>query len=256
MIGFLKNLRRRDLRSSAFPEAWEDLLLRNVVHCVRLSAEEGAKLRADLRVFIAEKDWEGCRGQEITDEVQVAIAAQACLLTLALPGEPYTNVSTVLVYPAGYVVKQKAMRPGGVVQSFRSHRIGEAWSHGPIVLSWADALAGGRDESGGHNVVFHEFAHKLDMRTGDADGVPRLMDDEQYQRWESVMSKEFNRLVAQSESGEATLLDQYGVTNGAEFFAVATECFFMRPVEMSERHRSLYEVLRDYYRQDPAMREV
>lgn len=254
MFGFLKNIKRKELRSAPFPERWEEILRENVAHYGRLTEREREKLRGDLRIFVAEKDWEGCRGQEITDEVKVTIAAQACLLTLCLDGDYYSNVSTVLVYPTGYIAKERAHRPGGFVEEYQSHRLGEAWTHGPMVLSWADSLAGGRDEADGHNVVLHEFAHKLDMRNGVPDGVPRLLDDELYGQWEAVMSAEFAELVAKSESHEATLLDKYGATNGAEFFAVATECFFERPVEMREEHPRLYGVLRDYYRQDPAER--
>jgi MtfA peptidase len=256
LFGLLKNLRRKELRAAPFPERWEEILRQNVSHYRRLDTDEREKLRGDLRVFMAEKDWEGCRGQEITDEVQVTIAAQACLLTLHLDGEPYPNVSSVLVYPAGYVAPERAIRPGGIVDERKSHRIGEAWSHGPIVLSWADALEGGRNESDGRNLVFHEFAHKLDMRSGPPNGVPRLMTDAQYEEWSEVMSAEFSELVARSHYHEATLLDKYGSRDGAEFFACATECFFELPLDMREQHPRLYGVLRDYYRQDPAEREA
>ena len=179
-----------------------------MTHYARLTEIEQAKLRGDLRIFIAERDWEGCGGQEISAEVQVVIAAQACILTLCLESDLYPNVSTILVYPVGYLAPEKTYRPGGVVQETKSHRLGEAWTHGPMVLSWADALAGGRNEADGHNVVFHEFAHKLDMRNGSPDGVPRLLDDEQYARWAQVMSIEFAELVAKSESREADALGQ------------------------------------------------
>lgn len=252
MFGLFKSWRRKELREAPFPARWDEILRANVVHDQRLAPADREKLRDDLRVFIAERDWEGCRGLAVDDEVRVTVAAQACILTLGLSVELYSNVSSILVYPAGYVAPERAIRPGGIVQEFKSHRIGEAWSHGPVVISWADALASGRGETGGHNVVFHEFAHQLDMRSGAPSGVPSLADEEQYRRWDTVMSAEFMRLRAQSESGEATLLDTYGATNGAEFFAVATECFFEQPAEMARQHPRLYDLLREYYRQDPA----
>ena len=146
------------------------------------------------------------------------------------------------------------MTPGGLVMEGPSQRLGEAWYRGPVVLSWDAANPDGRHSSDGTNLVFHEFAHQLDMLDRSIDGTPPLGSREQYERWQEVMSAEFERLVDASERGEATLLDQYGATDPAEFFAVATECFFERPLPMRRRHPQMYEVMREYYRQDPAAR--
>jgi Mlc titration factor MtfA (ptsG expression regulator) len=254
MFGLFKSLRRKELRNAPFPELWNRIVDQNVHQYERLSGAERAKLRKDLRVLVAEKDWEACRGLEMTDEIRVTIAAQACLLTLGFDSDSYPDVTTILVYPTEFVAPERRERPGGVVHEFRSRRIGEAWTHGPVVISWADALAGGRGESDGRNVVLHEFAHKLDMRTGPPDGVPKLMNDAQYREWEAVMSCEFAELVSRSHAGDSTLLDTYGATHAAEFFACATECFFERPVEMREQHPRLYGALQGYYRQDTATR--
>jgi Mlc titration factor MtfA (ptsG expression regulator) len=132
--------------------------------------------------------------------------------------------------------------------------LGEAVYRGPVILSWADVIEEGRNPEEGHNVVYHEFAHQLDMLNGLVDGTPPLDTPEQYQRWREVMTAEYQALIRASEHGRATLLDKYGTTNEAEFFAVATECFFDRPVQLARRHAQLYEVLRDYYHQDPAAR--
>jgi Mlc titration factor MtfA (ptsG expression regulator) len=122
------------------------------------------------------------------------------------------------------------------------------------VLSWEAVRAGGQDHRDGHNIVLHEFAHQLDFLDGWVDGTPPLKSPEQYRKWHEVMTAEYERLLQESARGEATLLDEYGATNPAEFFAVATECFFEKPVCMERRHPLLYDVLREYFGQDTAVR--
>src|SRR5262249_27236571 len=133
-------------------------------------------------------------------------------------------------------------------------RSGEAWHRGPVVLSWDAVRAGGQDHEDGQNVVLHEFAHQLDFLDGYGDGTPPPGRREQYEKWHESMTPEYDRLVEESERGKPKVLDEYGATTPAEFFAVATECFFERPVQMRRRHPALYELLRDYYAQDPASR--
>jgi Mlc titration factor MtfA (ptsG expression regulator) len=256
LFTWLKRRRRRRLLDQPFPEEWLEILSRNVFRYARLDESEQAKLREDLRILVAEKHWEGCGGLTMTDEIKVTIAAQASLLLLGFRDEYFHMAPTVLVYPDAYVAPDRTITKGGVVLVGESHREGEAWYRGPIVLSWADALAGGRCQSGSDNLVLHEFAHQLDMQNGRVvDGTPLLVTREQYHRWQEVMSAEFDRLDRDCRRGRPTLLDCYGATDVGEFFAVATECFFERPREMSDRHPRLYETLQDYYRQDPARRE-
>ena len=247
---------RKALTEQPFPPEWEEILNRNVAQYALLTPDEQQRLRDDLRVFVDEKTWEGCGGLEITDEMQVTIAAQACLLTLNREHRYFPNVESILVYPTGYVAQGKAAEPGGIVVEGESHRLGEAWSNGPVVLSWQDVEIGGMNEKDGHNVVLHEFAHKLDQNDGAVDGVPLLDSDEQVEQWAEVMSQEYEKLVQASEHGRATLLDHYGATNGGEFFAVATECFFEKSVQMQHQHPELYELLKDYYKQDTAARQT
>jgi Mlc titration factor MtfA (ptsG expression regulator) len=234
-----------------FPPAWGKYLTANVSAYAHLSEPEQAKLRDRLRVFIAEKTWEGCGGLTITDEIKVTIAAQACLLVLGLDDFYFERVRTVLVYPHGYLAPPEPEGEPGIVDEADSVRLGEAHYRGPVVLSWSDALAGGKTHRDGRNLVFHEFAHELDMLDGAADGIPPLSAD-RLARWHEVMAAEYDRLVRDVERGRPTLLDDYGTTNDAEFFAVATECFFERPVLLQRRHPQLYDVLRDFYRQNPA----
>jgi Mlc titration factor MtfA (ptsG expression regulator) len=254
VFAWFANRRREEIREQPFPERWLAYLEKNVGHYPSLTESEQATLRADLRILIAEKTWEGGGGLELTEEMQVTIAAEASLLLLGLDHEFYPNVESIVVYPQDYVAPSKSRDPSGVVDEYGSTRLGEAWDNGPVVLSWSDARADSLNPTDGHNVVLHEFAHKLDMRDGAADGVPKLKDDEQYEAWAEVMSQEFAELVEQTEKGHKSLLDSYGATNPAEFFAVATECFFEKSVLMEERHPRLYKVLRDFYHQDTASR--
>jgi hypothetical protein len=234
------------LLAEPFPRGWLDILKRNVRQYRLLSRAEQAELRDRVRVFVAEKNWVGCAGVEVDDEMKVTIAAQACLLVLAIAHEyHYERIRSILVYPDTYVHP-----PGHRGWGHDEAAIeGEYWHRGPVVVSWTNTRES--PEHGG-NLVFHEFAHHLDDVDGEMDGTPPLESGEQTRRWEDVVGREFNRLVRSSARGQATLLDRYGATNRAEFFAVATECFFERPVALRQRHAELYQVLQDFYRQDPA----
>jgi hypothetical protein len=243
---WFKHRRRRQLLAEPFPETWLRHLRSNVPQYSLLTEQEQAKLRDRVRVFVAEKTWVGCGGLSVDDEMKVTIAAQACLLVLGIDYEyHYDRIQSVLIYPDAYL--HPAGMDGRLVHG--EHPVyGEAWHRGPIVLSWKNTKALG--EKGG-NLVFHEFAHHLDDLDGYMDGTPPLEHDQE-RRWERVVEKEYERLVRASEQGRATLLNQYGATSRAEFFAVATECLFERPIALKRRHPELYEVLRDFYRQDPA----
>lgn len=253
IFSWLKQRRRRRLLAEPFPPAWLEYLRRNVAHYRYLTEAEQARLGDALRIFVAEKNWEGCGGLVMTDEIKATIAALACLLVLGMEHNYFDRVLSILVYPHGYRPREESDR-GGLVPVHPSGRLGEAWYRGPVILSWSDAYHEGRHPREGHNVVFHEFAHQLDMLDGVINGTPPLRDAEQARRWREVMTAEYQALIRASEEGRATLLDQYGTTNEGEFFAVCTECFFDRPVEMAQRHPRLYDLLRDYYRQDPAAR--
>jgi len=245
---------RERLRTAPFPEAWLEYLEANVPQYTALSVTEREVLQGDLRVFIAEKQWEGCGGLELTDEIRVTIAAQACLLTLCLPNNLYPNVRSIFVYPTAYVAKTQTVGPAGVVTEEESVRLGEAWQDGPVVLSWSDVKSGGQIPGDGHNVVFHEFAHQLDLMDGEVDGYPRLHENGDYPRWQAALSEEWAYLAEQAEKGRATVLDHYGATSAGELFAVATEAFFEKPRQLHLRHPQLYQVLKEYYRQDPRER--
>ncbi len=253
---WFRRRRRQALLLQPFPDAWRAILEQDVPWCLALSDAEFTKLCDDLRVIIAEKTWEGCGGQEITDRVKVVIAAQAALLILGLePREHryFPTTRTILVYPKAYYDPRPEEGFDGVYDE-TSWREGEAWYRGPVVLSWRDALRGAHHADDGRNLVLHEFAHQIDMQDDVLDGTPPLRSREDYRDWQRIMTAEFQRLIEASERGRATLLDDYGATDEAEFFAVATECFFERGLAMHARHPELYALLQRFYRQDPAAR--
>lgn len=224
-----------------------------MVHYTFLSGAEQQHLRNLTQVFVEEKDWEGCGGLEIDDEVRVTIAGQACLLLLGLDHVLYRNVGAILVYPS--TVLPTSMGYDGQVQRGPMPILGQAVYRGPVILVWDAVKRGGAHPRDGHNVVYHEFAHKLDMLDGTVNGTPPLHTKEQYAKWAAVCTAEFNDLRQRSERGRKTFLDPYGGVNEAEFFAVATEYFFDQPVQMRRGHEALYEVLMSFYNQDPAERE-
>jgi len=251
IFGWLKRRRRTSLLAKPFSDDWRRILNRNVGFYGLLSAAERAKLESDLRILIEETSFEGCAGLEITDEIKVTIAAQAAILLLGFPDGSFDRVKTILVYPSGFRSPKGWTGPGGLVDLDHAGNLGEAWRQGPVILAWDSVLAGGRDANDGRNLVLHEFAHRLDFLDGFADGMPPLAGADHERRWREVMNEEYERLLAESQNGVPLVLDAYGATDHAEFFAVATEAFFETPVALKRRHPELYEILRDFYRQDP-----
>ena len=257
MFHWVINRRRKKLTQAPFPSLWEDIIRRNVAHYCILEDDERAHLRALIQVFIAEKNWEGAGGLELTDEIRVTISAQACLLLLGLPHNYYRNVKSIIVYPSTVVPPQR--NPGFFENTFAPVElehpiIGQAFQQGPLIIIWDAALHDGRHPESGHNVIYHEFAHKLDMLDGAADGTPPLRDRAEYRDWVLTCSREYLRLKHDTEKGKKSFLNAYGATSEAEFFAVATEQFFNQPRLMIEHAPDLYRVLQEYYRQDPAKR--
>lgn len=257
MFHWLRDHNRTETRKRRFPAEWEDFVRKNVIHYSLLEDAERAELQAMMQVFLEEKEWEGCGGLELTDEIRVTIAAQACLLQLGLPHDYYRNVETILIYPSTVVPPERRVgvfeRVDGPLEP-DTPILGQAFARGPVILVWDAVLHGARHPEQGHNVVYHEFAHKLDMLDGSADGTPPLAGREQLDEWVAVCSREFLRLRSLAENGHKTFLDSYGAKNEAEFFAVATEEFFDRPLALQQHAPDLYRVLSDYYLQDPAAR--
>jgi Mlc titration factor MtfA (ptsG expression regulator) len=246
----LRDYRREKLTRKPFPPEWEAILNRSVVLYRHLPDPLKNELHGHILVFLHEKTFEGCAGLEMTEEMRVTIAAQACILLLGRKPTYYPTLYTILVYPSAYVAKQTTV-VGAMHVEEDSVRAGESWTRGEVVLAWDEVRREAVDLSAAHNVVLHEFAHQLDQEDGRADGAPILGKGSSYATWARVLSAEFQDLRRKALSGRKDVMDAYGATNPAEFFAVATETFFERPREMKLKHPGLYEELRSYYELDP-----
>lgn len=254
VFGTIRKWRRRRLENEPFPPAWLRVLRERVPYYALLFDGEQAELRKLIRVFLSEKKFEGCGGQAITDEIRVTIAAQACILLLNREHDYYGGLHSILVYPSSYVAPAKFIDDLGVVHEGDEGRLGEAWLRGAIILSWDEVRQDAVDFDDGYNVTLHEFAHQLDQQDGTFDGAPLLEKSSHYRSWARVLMKEYQALGRAAERGQETLIDQYGATNPAEFFAVVTEAFFEMPEALKEEHPELYEELRKFYHQDPLAR--
>jgi len=252
ILGFLNERRRRKLRAQPASNEWLSIIERDVPFFHRLSASDKAELLGHIQVFLDEKRFEGCAGLELTDEIRVTIAAQACLLLLHRKTDYFPQLLTILVYPSAYMVEERRPVNEHVWEEGTTSRLGETGLRmGSMVIAWDAAKSGAADPSDGRNVVFHEFAHQLDFEDYATDGVPMLATRKQQISWAAVMRVEFASLRAAEETGIPTLLDAYGATNPAEFFAVSTEAFFERPCALRAGDPKLYAELQRYFQQDP-----
>lgn len=253
LFSWFQNRRRRRITQVPFPEEWESVLSRNVLHFQYLTAAQQIQLKEFVQIFVAEKHWEGVDGFEITPEVQVTTAAQAGLLALGSTQTFFEHVLSILVYPGEYERKQQTQNSDGIVTEHRLQMLGEAEWRGPVYLSWPDVLEGGRRRSVGHNLVLHEFAHQMDMLNGRfVDGIPPLNSRSELQRWLSICELEHKALVERCRRREPGIIDCYGAQNAAEFFAVLTEAFFENSLALQQHHPDSYGLLSDYFQLDPA----
>ena len=214
-----------------------------------MGSELQQQLLKKIQLFIAEKNFEGCGGLVITDEIRVTIAAQACLLLLNRRIACYPQLETILVYPTAYEDNKRRMI--NTQEDNLGPRVGESWQAGSVVLAWDHVIAGVTNYQDGHNVTFHEFAHQLDQLDGSADGAPPLASWSAAVIWARVFTSEYEKLNAELRSGRKSIIDSYGATHPAEFFAVATEAFFEKPRQLSQKHPALYNELKQYYAVDP-----
>ena len=253
VFGLFKSRRRERLRALPFPDEWRRTIERNVPIVRRLPPADRQELLGHVHVFLAEKHFEGAGGLELTDEIRVTIAAQACLLLLHRETDYYPLLKSIIVYPSTYVVPGEHHMGDGIWEEGDEPYLGHTQQNlSALVLAWDSSLHGAMAIDDGENVVLHEFAHQLDFEGGGVDGTPPLDSKRQYASWARVLGAEFDALRRASEWGRPSVLDEYGAENPAEFFAVATEAFFERPVELREKHPALYGELRAFYQQDPA----
>ncbi|MEA5476325.1 M90 family metallopeptidase [Pseudanabaena galeata UHCC 0370] len=246
---FVKWQRDR-LMAQQFPKTWLSIIESNLSIYRDLTSEQQKELLGYIQVFLKEKQFIGCLGLQITEETKVTIAAIACLLLFGDRKTYFPNLRSILVYPHAYIVNELTMN-SYVVEERRVARLGESWTRDQLVLSWEQVQQDIRNWKDGHNVILHEFAHQLDQEDGQAEGVPILARALDYEIWKQVMSAEYLQLCDRVENGNKTVLDSYGATNPAEFFAVATETFFEKSKQLNQKHPSLYELLQRYYRLDP-----
>jgi len=251
-MGWLKDWKhRRVLARHSIDHALWNATVASLPFLQGLSAEEMQRLRDMALLFLAEKQFSAAHGFRLNDAMRLAIAVQACLPVLNLGLDRYDVWSEVVVHPGDFKVQISETDDHGVVHEFNDERAGESWPGGPVVLSW-DAAAHAPDM----NVVIHEFAHKLDMANGEADGMPPLHSGMDRRVWSEAFRVAYEGLCDAVDRGKDTWLDPYAAEAPGEFFAVVSEAFFEAPNETRRRYPDVYEQLKQYYRQDPARRLI
>jgi MtfA peptidase len=257
MFRWLTERRRKRLLETPFPADWSAILERNVAAYKLLDDDEKQRLRDLVQVFIAEKHWEGVGGLELTDEIKVTIAGTGCQLLLGRDHDLFNEVESIVVYPSTVVLPEPARSffdPGARPTRGETPVLGVVHRGGALVLAWDSALRGARDPRDGRNVVIHELAHKIDFLDGMADGTPPLPSGSARRAWAKAFAPAYLAHKERAERGEPSFLDDYAVTNEAEYFAVATEAFFERPHALARELPEVYAALRKYYSLDLAAR--
>lgn len=244
-----RHKRKRLLQTPLTPE--QRAVVERLVPLVRrLPAPLRRSLEGKMNLFMDQVAFRGQNGLEVTEAMQLSIAAQACLLVVNSPAW-YDTLRNVLIYPSTFVARHDT-HDGLVVHEASHANLGESWARGPVVLSWDAALHGGLVADDGHNVVIHEFAHQLDGLSGHTNGIPVLRKGQAYARWEQAMLGAYHDHVDRLERGEPTLIDPYGATNHQEFFAEAIVTFFERPKALRREEPALYAQLAELLALDPA----
>jgi hypothetical protein len=246
----LTRLRRRRLNNRSFPSRWIVILEENISFYKGLPDSLRKRLHGHINVLLAEKKFKGCGGLHLTEEVKITIAAIAALLLLNERGNYFSKLRLILVYPSAFIANQTTSL-GGYYLEEKQVKAGESWRTGIVVLSWENIRYDARHWKDGRNVVLHEFAHQLDQEAGSASGVPILEKRSDYVNWGQVFRKEYEQLRRDVERGVETVIDEYGATDPAEFFAVATETFFEKPFQMKKNHPELYDQLKHYSKLEP-----
>lgn len=230
-------------------DLWQQALSQ-LPYCLGLDVATQTKLRVLCEQFLKEKTFEAAAGLLLTDEMRVRLALQACLLILNLSLDYYAGWQAIVLYPGDFRVSKEEMDETGVVHQWQEELSGEAWQQGPVILSWQAAIHPAMHQS---NIVLHEFAHKLDMRDGRADGCPPLHSGMSEKNWTEDFSKAYASFCAQLDAGHATRIDEYAGESPAEFFAVLSEVFFVDPTLLQADFPAVYLQLKAFYHQDPAV---
>lgn len=243
---------RRALSRRAIPDDLWRLTLARFPFLVRSNEDDQAELRRLATLFLDRKEFSGAHGLVVDDAMAVAIAAQACLPILKLGLDRYDGFIGIVVHADAVVAERTYTDDDGIVHEYEEELSGEAMQGGPVMLSWHDVAQSAGSADWGYNVVIHEFAHVLDMADGEADGIPLLPDRAAIERWAGIIDAEFEIFCERVDGGEETLLDPYGAEGVDEFFAVASEVFFVAPFDLKSEHPPLYDLFVGFYQQDPA----
>jgi Mlc titration factor MtfA (ptsG expression regulator) len=246
--------RKRVLARHRIDDALWRRARRHLPFLAGLSAHEERRLKELAVLFLAEKELTPVGGLVLSDDDRVEIALQACLPILELGIDWYNGWVGVVIHPSDFKVTRTETDEDGVQHEWNDELAGESWPGGPVVLSWEALDDSGSVAEGGANVVIHEFAHKLDMMSGEADGVPPMPTRAARERWIEVFDAEFERFCAEIAKGRETFLDPYAAEHEAEFFAVASEAFFESPHALMKDFPELYGLFKDFYKQDPSRR--
>ena len=243
---------QRALARRAIPDALWELTLLRLPFLARLDDAERAELRRLCSLFLDRKQFHGVGGLDVTDEMALLIAAQACLPVLKLGLHFYDGFVGIVVHRDEVVAQRSVTDEDGIVHEYEENLTGEAMSGGPLMLAWADVRDAAEAADWGYNVVIHEFAHVIDMAAGDVDGVPPLPDPAARERWIEVIDSAYEDFCTLVDDGVDTVVDPYGAEAVEEFFAVAVEAFFVAAVPFKRESPALYDLLAGYFRQDPA----
>lgn len=252
MFGLGRWRRAQILKRHGIPIAQFDAALARLPILVGLDTVERTRLRELASLFIHDKNFSAAGGAEIDNAIQITIALQACLLTLNLDDNSYRGWNEIILYPDSFMRQREETDEAGVVHRSRDILAGESWHGGPLVLSIANVVESGQAD--GVNVVLHEFAHKLDMLTGDANGFPPLHRGMDADAWAHDFSAAYADLCARVDAGEDTAIDAYATTDPAEFFAVLSEVFFETPHLLNSEYPAIYRQMQQFYRQHPLAR--
>ncbi len=247
---FWRKCRRAVIAAEPLPDTWKAILERNVPLYARLSDDLRERLHRRIRLFLHDKRFQGFQGVAIDDVIRVTVAGNACIPILHRSVDEYAGFNSIYIYPSTFLVEHETW-DGRVRNVARQARLGESWHRGPLVLAWDAALHGTRDMRDGHNVILHEFAHKLDGADGTVDGAPSLAQRSHYVAWARVMTREYKRLRRRAQRRARTVMDHYGASEPQEFFAVLVETFFEKPRQLKKRHPELYAEMQRCFGLDP-----
>lgn len=252
----LINQKRKRIKNHPFPPLWNSIIENNLPIYPYLSPNERRRLQGHIQVFLTEKQFIGCNGLQVTEEMRVIIAAVACLILLNERGKYFPKLRSILIYPTAYFAKETTVTGKYVVEEKPVVRLGESWSKDQLILSWQHIKQDTQNWKDGQNIILHEFAHQLDQEEGKVEGVPILKSNSDYSNWSKVMTQEYKQLCEDVEQGRRTVIDSYGATRPAEFFSVVTETFFEKPQQLLKKHPELYNLLQNYYQLDPVQWDI